>query len=52
MTVRTHCTTPRLPEHVKDILLWIAVWCVVLFVLRAIGWGLDEACETAMRGLF
>ncbi len=44
----TRHTTPRLPDHVKQILMWVAVWCIVLFALRAIGWSLGQACETAM----
>ena len=40
----TNNTTPRMP-HLKQILLWIAIWAAIFIVFRIIGWGVGEACD-------
>lgn len=39
-------TTPGLP-HLKQILLWLAVFIVI----RMIGWGVGEACDGTINCL-
>ena len=37
----TNNTTPRMP-HLKQILLWIAIWAAIFIVFRIIGWGVGR----------
>lgn len=53
----TNNTTPRMP-HLKQILLWIAIWAAIFIVFRAIfivfriiGWGVGEACDGTINCL-
>lgn len=46
----TNNTTPRMP-HLKQILLWIAIWAAIFIVFRIIGWGVGEACDGTINCL-
>lgn len=46
----TKNTTPRLPP-LKQILLWIAIWALVIIAIRLIGWGVGEACDGTVNCL-
>ncbi|MDO4936958.1 MAG: hypothetical protein Q4E62_03495 [Sutterellaceae bacterium] len=32
-------------EHFKTILLWIAIWAIVVIGFRVLAWGIGFACE-------
>ena len=46
----TNNTTPRMP-HLKQILLWIAIWAAIFIVFRIIGWGVGEAGDGTINCL-
>ena len=37
--------------HLKQILLWIAIWAAIFIVFRIIGWGVGEACDGTINCL-
>lgn len=40
----TRFTTFR-RDHLKTILMWVAIWAVVVIGFRLLAWGIGFACE-------